>query len=391
MRIKNLPSILSMDGSQDALVIEQTDGSEDKSRKVSPAQIKQYVLGNSIDDIYSVMGQNGAKNLIPYPYYEKTHTENGITWTDNGDGTVTANGTATATSYFTITSRTLGTNMADSLIEGERYILTGCPTGGSNQKYDIFINETYNGAEVGMAFDYGNGATFTLNHKTENNYGIGLRIRSGQTVSNLTFKPMLRLASDSDNTYQPYAKTNRQLTEDKAELESVRDYVNELGVKNLIPYPYYRASGYSSNGMTTTYDSDGVLTINKEVGTSAAYFSLVNNNQSPYYFKANTRYRLTFELENANDLSIFLSYNGTDVGSIRNKSTGTYEVIFTTPQTLEGRENMAIYAGASGTETNAKVKVMIMLASDINDNTYVPYAMTNKQLTDEIQRILSRL
>lgn len=213
MRIKNLPSIESMNGSQDALIIEQTDGSEDKSRKVSPAQIKQYVLGNAIDDIYSVMGQNGAKNLMPYPYYEKTHTENGITWTDNGDGIVTANGTATATSYFAITSRTLGTNMANSLIEGERYTLTGCPTGGSNQKYDIFINETYKGAEVGMAFDYGNGATFTLNHKTETNYGIGLRIRSGQTVSNLTFKPMLRLAADTDDTYQPYAKTNKQLTE----------------------------------------------------------------------------------------------------------------------------------------------------------------------------------
>jgi hypothetical protein len=212
-RIKEYPSITSFDGTTDALAIEQTDGANNRTRKVSPAQIKQYVLGNAIDDIYSVMGQNGAKNLIPYPYYEKTHTENGITWTDNGDGTVTANGTATAASYFTLSNRTLGTNMADSLVEGERYILTGCPTGGSNQKYDIFINETYNGAEVGMAFDYGNGATFTLNHKTENNYGLGLRIRSGQTVSNLTFKPMLRLASDSDNTYQPYAKTNRQLTE----------------------------------------------------------------------------------------------------------------------------------------------------------------------------------
>lgn len=43
MRIKNFPSVESIDGSQDALVIEQTDGSEDKSRKVSPAQLKQYV------------------------------------------------------------------------------------------------------------------------------------------------------------------------------------------------------------------------------------------------------------------------------------------------------------------------------------------------------------
>lgn len=213
MRIKNLPSIESMDGSQDALVIEQTDGGEDKSRKVSPAQLKQYVLGNAIDDIYSVMGQNGAKNLIPYPYYEKTNTADGITWTDNGDGTVTANGTATQTTYFTLSTRTGDTNMTDSLIEGESYILTGCPTGGSNQTYDIFINETYGSAEVGLAFDYGSGATFTLDHKTENNYGIGVRIRSGQTVSNLTFKPMLRLASDTDDTYQPYAKTNRQLTE----------------------------------------------------------------------------------------------------------------------------------------------------------------------------------
>lgn len=173
----------------------------------------QGEIDTAVKGVYSVMGEMGAKNLIPYPYYETTHTDNGITWTDNGDGTVTANGTATATSYFLSTSRTLGTNMADSLIEGERYILTGCPTGGSDRKYDIFINETYNSAEVGLAFDYGNGATFTLNHKTENNYGIGIRIRSGQTVSNLTFKPMLRYASDTDNTYQPYAKTNRQLTE----------------------------------------------------------------------------------------------------------------------------------------------------------------------------------
>lgn len=62
MRIKNLPSIESMDGSQDALCIEQTDGSEDKSRKVSPAQIKQYVQTGDFEATGEV--KDGHGNIL---------------------------------------------------------------------------------------------------------------------------------------------------------------------------------------------------------------------------------------------------------------------------------------------------------------------------------------
>ena len=62
MRIKNLPSIESMDGSQDALVIEQTDGSEDKSRKVSPAQLKQYVQTGDFEATGEV--KDGHGNIL---------------------------------------------------------------------------------------------------------------------------------------------------------------------------------------------------------------------------------------------------------------------------------------------------------------------------------------
>lgn len=218
MRIKNLPSILSMDGSQDALVIEQTDGSEDKSRKVSPAQIKQYVLGNSIDDIYSVMGQNGAKNLIPYPYYEKTHTDNGITWTDNGDGTVTANGTATATSIFSMVlgNTALSDNGNLTINTNKPLILSGCPSGGGNNTYRIQYGLTDGTSYwAKTASDTGSGVELTPVDGL-NSYCfdvIRVMVFEGYTANNLTFKPMLRLASDTDNTYQPYAKTNRQLTE----------------------------------------------------------------------------------------------------------------------------------------------------------------------------------
>lgn len=41
-----------------------------------------------------------GKNLIPYPYEDTTKTLNGVTFTDNGDGNITVNGTPTEYSYF---------------------------------------------------------------------------------------------------------------------------------------------------------------------------------------------------------------------------------------------------------------------------------------------------
>lgn len=208
MRIKNLPSISSMDGSQDALIIEQTDGSEDKSRKVTPAQIKQYVLGNSIDDVYSVMGRMGAKNLLPYPYYETNHEDHGITWTDNGDGTITANGTATGGNSQFICS----IQLVDVIPANTELIITGCPSGGSMSTYGVTVDK-YVSSYSAITRDFGEGSQFTMPTDVSR-VRVVPYIISGQTVSNLTFKPMLRLASDTDETYQPYAMTNKQLTDE---------------------------------------------------------------------------------------------------------------------------------------------------------------------------------
>lgn len=98
MRIKNLPSIESMDGSQDALVIEQTDGSEDKSRKVSPSQLKQYIL-NDMDEVPTQDSNNPVKSggifsTMAVPKYnsstETEYYEGGSAFSGNIDSTPTA-------------------------------------------------------------------------------------------------------------------------------------------------------------------------------------------------------------------------------------------------------------------------------------------------------------
>lgn len=178
--------------------------------------VKSNGIYDSEKDIYAVMGEMGAKNLNSYPYNDTTKTTNGITFTDNGDGTITANGTATADVYFSCHSRAQG-EANDLIIPNGRYLLTGCPSGGGTSTYSILAQRTYNGSSDILGRDNRDGALVVANgddfSANEVNLQLNIFIKGGQTVSNLTFKPMLRLASDTDDTYQPYAKTNKELTE----------------------------------------------------------------------------------------------------------------------------------------------------------------------------------
>ena len=76
------------------------------------------------------------------------------------------------------------------------YALNGCPTGGDSSTYELRIGNI-------IAQDYGSGATYTLGSDTMSMASI--IIRSGQDMSGKNFYPMIRLASESDPTFEPYS------------------------------------------------------------------------------------------------------------------------------------------------------------------------------------------
>ena len=150
---------------------------------------------------YKIPIVNLGKNIISYPFSKlnNTSTLNGIKFTDNGDGTITANGTAKGEVWF---------KYADNIksITG-KYTLSGCPSGGSVQTYLMQISNVdrktgklissfrcYNDTDVGyenLSFD-------------ENNIAWGyIYIKTGVTVENLTFKPQLELG-ETATEYEPY-------------------------------------------------------------------------------------------------------------------------------------------------------------------------------------------
>lgn len=110
--------------------------------------------------------------------YPATTTINGVTFTNNGDGTITANGTAASGSGFRLVS------LNTFYIEGNRtYLMTGCPEGGSPNDY--FIYDGY--SKLGN--DLGSGVIKTVSDRTL--CSPILHIVTGRTVSNLVFKPQI--------------------------------------------------------------------------------------------------------------------------------------------------------------------------------------------------------
>ena len=165
----------------------------------------------------------GAKNLNSYPYYHGNRYTNGITFTDNGDGTITATGTASADALFAIHSRDI-TEPPIIEIPNGNYIFNGCPSGG-NEGYGIrvFHSAKSTGTREDYGYDYGDGLSFTVDGGYYSDdyavLGAHIIVKSGTAlpVGGVTFKPMLRDARVIDDTFTPFAKTNKQLTDDKAE------------------------------------------------------------------------------------------------------------------------------------------------------------------------------
>lgn len=156
--------------------------------------------------LYGETGEDGGinnpnvmvfgKNLIPYPYINTTKTINGITFTDNGDGSVTINGTATANAYYDLTQFKL-------YPKGD-YFMSGCPAGGSTDSYYLNCVNASGIAYTLYKNDIGSGTIINLS--SDDTLAFSIRIKIGTTVNNLVFKPQLELGAVATE-YEEYRKT----------------------------------------------------------------------------------------------------------------------------------------------------------------------------------------
>lgn len=164
-----------------------------------------------------------AKNFLPLTLASLKASTSGGSWADNvyTNGNVAYTISTNSAGYVTDISATgtadlsndsyfrLMTNLDSYLTVGVYYILNGCPEGGGANKYLLYTGS------AGVWDDTGAGASKTYANTIKN---LFIKIKGGTTVTNKSFKPMIRLGSDPDPTFAPYAMTNKELTDDVATL-----------------------------------------------------------------------------------------------------------------------------------------------------------------------------
>lgn len=159
---------------------------------------------SSIDSLFEFpFSIEVSTNLLPYPYYQTTRTDSGLTYTDNGNGTITINGTNEATGSakaFVMRSRA---NEDFTLLPGT-YILSG----GISATQRVIINYEPDGSSsaVTLAASSGGDVEFTVTEEiSQYPLQVGIYSSSGTTYNNVTIYPMIRKSNVTDDTWVEYS------------------------------------------------------------------------------------------------------------------------------------------------------------------------------------------
>lgn len=153
----------------------------------------------------------GAKNLLQFTSASETN-RNGITY-DIQDGIVTLSGTPTDQSVNSYVTLKLGNTSIDPApyCDGN-HVLSGCPSGGSDDKYRLYV---VRGTQY-IKSDYGSGVLLDATGITNMYLVIAVYPTYYPTLAQtpLVFRPMICTKAEWDisNAFAPYAKTNRELT-----------------------------------------------------------------------------------------------------------------------------------------------------------------------------------
>ena len=175
--------------------------------------VTRSIDGNEIGETIIDVRKETTVNLLN-PTLQTT-TQNGVTCTNNGDGTYTLNGTATQNTSLHLYIREQDWEV------GKTYRMVGCPSGGSRNSY--FVSPFF-GYSSDSLTDYGNGCTFTVTDDVKSYTTIIIFIRQEFTCNNIVLKPML--TTNLNATYDdfvPYTGDGDTLTADVAEIK------NDLG------------------------------------------------------------------------------------------------------------------------------------------------------------------
>lgn len=318
------------------------------------------------------VNENGCKNILPNYVTPFSSGGANVAIDDDGIITVTASSALTGNcNIYPTGNNNIEENKRLYLPKGT-YIGSGCPSGGSNSTY--YVNFYNQSSSANLGYDYGEGVEFTLNSDTW--IVVRASVRSGYTISDsVVFKPMITLATDVPSDYAhyvPFAKTNLQLTQDSV----TWDVLSEVGAVNY--FNNTASSPQTDKGVTYTVDATTkkVTATGTNDGTANSFIIVKQNLKAGIYRcsgcpsgGSNSNYRIVWDVNDSQN-----NYDYGD-GVIITLATDGYVTAY-----FNIIKNYAI---------SGSVVFEPMITSMDYNGPYVPYAKTNKELTEDVAELLN--
>ena len=209
-----------------------TTGSGANIAPADPISSQFEALTNQVGNLTDYVRETGVKNILPLTLDEIKKANPTVSWSGNIGTTagiaftvvtenevvtgIKANGTSTGEANFNITNR--NTNIWRPAFN--TVTLSGSPS-GSTSDCCMKANKTTSSGALYIGEIYESGRTITL-ESTDIALGFWISIQSGQTVTDKMFYPQIEEGT-TKSAFQPYAKTNQELTAENQTLTKRAD------------------------------------------------------------------------------------------------------------------------------------------------------------------------
>ena len=168
-------------------------------------------LGETVDSLNEALSNEvvtraklGAHNLLNHQATSQTVDE--VTFVVNPNGSITI---STSGSVANTRNLILLPQVNNLTFDKDVYMMLACEVNNGN----VFLEYSYNGGGSDKKVIANASHNKVLIPANTSCYLLRLRVQSALSTP-LTVYPMFILATDADNSYAPYAMTNRELTED---------------------------------------------------------------------------------------------------------------------------------------------------------------------------------
>ena len=294
---------------------------------------------------------NATRNLLNPTM--AAFTKNGITCTNNGDGTYTLNGTATDKIDIDLTNSL-------NIVNGKEYLLCFPSPSISVRMYIM------NGQISVEA--YGNHpTTFKYIGETTTNKIVHLDIGKGYTCNNLIIKPMV--TTDISATYDdfvPYSGYN----------------IKTIG-KNILKYPYMMSS-VNNNGVIFTVVKEGVVKISGS--TEKKYMAFIISDTNLEEFLLNC-------LKNSHNLKVSCKTTSNKANTFLQVLTADNKFVKNFADVLPKdaydwnvyRVKVLVQYDDIGSDINAIVSDIMVTLDDSDTTLFTPYQTSTTKITKDTE------